>query len=123
MASSYQHENSSASGIVLAHTVTGSPTTGTLRPEMANEGTVRQVQPVFTNYRPPKRRAHDKGGVLCSEEGCAAYPQSGKNYCAGHARLRGESKTCKNDGCMAPPKKGTDHCRWHTTAAVTDEPE
>ena len=120
---SYTHDNATAPNVALAHTVYGEPVTATLRTEMSNEGTVRQVQPVFTNYRPPKRRAHDKGHALCSEEGCKAYPQEGKNYCTGHARIHGEAKTCGHRDCKAPPKKGTDYCRWHSTATVTDEPD
>ena len=119
----YTHDNSTASGIAPAHTVYGSPVTASLRPDSAGEGTAQQAQSFFRNYQPPKRRAHDKGHALCSEEGCKAYPMDGKNYCAGHARVHGEVKTCDHRDCKAPPKKGTDYCRWHSTTAVTDEPE
>lgn len=119
----YTHENNQSSGVALAHTVHGSPANATMRQESATEGSVRQVQSVFSDYKPPKRRAHDKGHILCSEEGCKAYPQDGKNYCTGHARLHGEAKTCNHRDCKAPPKKGTDYCRWHSTVTVTDEPD
>jgi hypothetical protein len=118
MANNYTSDNATAPGTALAHTVYGSPVTASMRPEMAQPGTTRQVQAIFSNYRPPKRRAHDKGHVLCSEEGCKAYPADGKNYCTGHARQHGEMKQCAKRDCKAAPKKGTDFCRWH---GVTDE--
>ena len=37
---SYTHDNATAPGIALAHTVYGEPTTASMRPEMAAEGTV-----------------------------------------------------------------------------------
>lgn len=116
----YTHDNATATGIALAHTVHGSSVTASMRPESAQQGTVRQVQSVFSNYRPPKRRAGDNGQALCSEEGCRAYPAKDKNYCTGHARQHGEMKLCSHRDCKAPPKKGTDHCRWHGSA---DEPD
>lgn len=119
----YTHDNASASGIALAHTIYGEPVTASMRPEMAVEGTVRQVQSVFSDYKPPKRRLKDSPDkLLCSEDGCKAFPVEGKNYCPGHARSKGEMKTCSHRDCKAAPKKGTDYCRWHTTA-VTDEPD
>ena len=117
---SYTHDNATASGIALAHTIHGEPVTASLRPESAGEGTIKQAQPVFTDYRPPKRRAHDHGHDLCAEPDCKAYPMEGKNYCTGHARLHGEAKTCRHRDCKAAPRKGTDYCRWHGTE-VSDE--
>jgi hypothetical protein len=118
----YTHDNATAPGIALAHTVYGEPTTASMRPEMAAEGTVRQVQPIFTEYRPPKRREHDHGHRLCSEEGCKSYPVKDKNYCTGHGRIHGEAKVCSHRDCNAAPKKGQDTCRWHETK-VSDEPD
>jgi len=117
----YRHDNSTAPGIAQAHTIYGEPVTASLRQEMVNEGTTRQVQSFFRNYEPPKRREHDKGHRLCAEEGCKAYPATGKNYCAGHGRVHGEVKTCKHRECKAPPRSGTDYCRWHS-APITEEP-
>ena len=116
----YTNDNATAPGIALAHTIHGAPVDGSVRPEMVNEGTVKQAQSQFRPYQPPKRRAHDQGHILCSEEGCKAYPIDGKNYCTGHARSHGEAKTCKHGECKAAPKKGEMYCRWHRTA-VTDE--
>lgn len=116
----YTHDNATAPGIALAHTIYGEPVLASMRPESAIEGTVKQVQPIFSNYKPPKRREHDKGHVLCSEEGCKAYPMSGKNYCPGHARVHGEVKLCAHRDCKAPPKKGTDFCRWHGSNSESD---
>jgi len=119
--SNYRHENSSAEGIALAHTIYGEPTTKTMRPESAGPGTVRQAAPVFSNYKPPKRRERDNPDrALCSEEGCKAYPKTGKNYCEGHARIHGEVKTCAKEDCKAPPKSGQKFCRWHGPK-VSDE--
>ena len=119
----YTHENATAPGIALAHTVYGEPVTASLRTEQSNAGTVRQVQSVFTDYKPPKRRLNDNPDKeLCAHEGCNAFPMSNKNYCPGHARVHGEVKTCRKDGCKAPPKNGQDTCRWHETK-VSDEPD
>jgi hypothetical protein len=120
---SYTHDNASAPGIALAHTIYGEPVTASMRPEMAVEGTVRQVQSVFTDYKPPKRRLKDNPSkALCSEDGCNAFPVDGKNYCPGHARAHGEMKLCAHRDCKGAPKNGTDYCRWHgPTPAVTDE--
>ena len=117
----YTHDTATAPGIALAHTIHGQAVDASLRPEMAQEGTVKQTHSQFRAYQPPKRRAHDQGHALCSEDGCKAYPVDGKNYCPGHARQHGEMKTCEHRDCMAPPKKGTDFCRWHGPTAVTDE--
>jgi len=118
---SYTHDNATAPGIALAHTIYGSPVTASMRPEMAVEGTVKQVQSVFSDYKPPKRRLKDNPDkLLCAEDGCKAFPVDGKSYCAGHGRSNGEAKTCNHRDCKAAPKKGTDYCRWHSTA-VTDE--
>jgi hypothetical protein len=115
----YTHDNSTAPGIALAHTVYGSPVTASLRPEMAQQGTTRQVQSTFRDYQPPKRRAHDKGHPLCSEPDCKSYPVQGKNYCTGHGRLHGEAKVCAHRDCKAAPKTGEDYCRWHGKSVVT----
>ena len=86
------------------------------------EGAELVTQSMFRDYKPPKRREKDNPErELCSEEGCKAYPQSGKNYCTGHARRHGEVKSCLHRDCKAPPKKGQDYCRWHGSE-VKDEP-
>ena len=114
----YTHDNSTAPGVALAHTIHGEPANASLRPETAQEGTTRQVQSTFRDYQPPKRRRNGK--ELCAHDDCQAYQAEGKNYCTGHARAHGEAKTCKHGDCKAAPKKGEMYCRWHKTA-VTDE--
>jgi hypothetical protein len=116
----YTHDNATAPGIAQAHTVYGGAVSKSLRPEMAIAGTAQQRQSSFRDYQPPKRRAHDNGHALCSEEGCKAYPMEDKSYCAGHARVHGEMKVCAKRDCKAAPKKGTDFCRWHGSPDEAD---
>lgn len=116
----YTHDNATAPGIALAHTIHGEAVNASVRPESAAPGTTRAVGSVFSPYKPPARRAHDKGKTLCSEEGCKSYPIKDKSYCAGHARQHGELPVCAKRDCNAPPKKGQSYCHWHGPK-VTDE--
>jgi len=53
---------------------------------------VEQVDggPMMRPYERPKRRAKDNPDrVLCSHEGCRAYPMKDLEYCTGHARSLG----------------------------------
>ena len=44
----------------------------------------------FSPYVPPSRRAKDNPDrLLCSHEGCKAYPMKDLEYCTGHARSMG----------------------------------
>lgn len=116
----FRHENSSADGIALAHTVYGEHVTATARPD----ATMPNVQPSIGNimapYKPPPRRKSDSPDIaLCAEEGCKGFPVSDLDYCAGHARKRGLLLTCKM--CGRIPKRGTGgYCYWHSEAG-TDE--
>jgi len=86
----YTHDNATAPGIALAHTVYGEPVTAQSPDMGAGDGVVRVTTgSVFSDYKKPKRRSHDHGHVLCEYDGCKAYPSKGTGYCIGHARSLG----------------------------------
>ena len=83
-------QNSQNDGISLAHTISGENVQGVGGVQHASG----DIQPAGLHstapYRPPKRRAHDKGEqLLCSAEDCKAYPMKTHPYCSGHARSLG----------------------------------
>lgn len=84
------HQHGSAEGVALAHTIYGSPVEGiggtTHRTDTIQPAGLHSTAP----YRPPKRRVRDNPDkLLCSFEGCKAYPTKKHPYCAGHARSLG----------------------------------
>ena len=87
----YQHDNSTAPGIALAHTVYGSPVSSQTPADGIGENVARVTTgSVFSNYKKPPRRSQDNGKELCASDGCRAYPAAvGKGYCVGHARSLG----------------------------------
>jgi len=85
----YTHDNATAPGIALAHTIHGSPVTGQTPVMGVGENVARATDTVFSNYKKPPRRSKDNGKDLCQAEGCRAYPSKGLGYCIGHARSLG----------------------------------
>jgi hypothetical protein len=84
------HQNASAEGVQLAHTLYGTHVQGSGGVTHASG----DIQPAGLHstapYRPPKRRMKDNPDkLLCSAEGCKAYPIKKVPYCAGHARKLG----------------------------------
>lgn len=89
MSSSYAHQHSSGSHVVLAHSRVGSPVAS---PEgIEAGGNIRKAGLLSSApYKPPKRRKRDSPAkVLCASEGCKAYPMKIFPYCTGHARSLG----------------------------------
>lgn len=106
--------------VAVAHTIHGSPVAGALMPQKigAEGGGVQLLhQAHISDYKPPPRRHRDNPDrALCSEDGCNAYPMSGKDYCTGHARHHGQTVTCAKRECNSYPKGDTLYCRWHQPA-------
>jgi hypothetical protein len=85
------HQNASAEGVVLTHTLYGSPVAS----PQGFERNGGDIQPAGLHstapYRPPKRREKDNPTKpLCEYEGgCKAFAMKAVPYCAGHARKLG----------------------------------
>jgi hypothetical protein len=76
--------------VALVHSIYGSPVQGIGGVTHAHG----DIQPAGLHstapYRPPKRRDRDNPDkVLCSSEGCKAFPIKTTGYCAGHSRKLG----------------------------------
>jgi hypothetical protein len=88
---SYSHQHSSNPNAVLAHTRVGSPVASPQGIEA--DGRFKKAGLLSTTpYKPPKRRASDSAGrdkLLCSMDGCKAWPLKDFPYCTGHARSLG----------------------------------
>lgn len=87
--SSYSHQHSSNPNAVLAHSRVGSPVA---TPQgIETDGRFKKAGLLSTApYKPPKRRKSDSPEkILCSSEGCKAWPMKAIPYCAGHARSLG----------------------------------
>lgn len=109
----FRHENTSAEGIALAHTVYGQPVTATGRPDSTQPNVQLAVGNIMAPYKPPPRRDLDNPELaLCAEEDCKAFPVKGLDYCAGHSRKRGLMSTCQM--CGRIPLKGTRFCYQHS---------
>ena len=106
------HQHGSAEGVALAHTIYGSPVATPLGFERGSG----DIQPAGLHstapYRPPKRRVRDNPDkLLCSAEGCKAYPIKKAPYCAGHARSLGLVEwEFKNQHDKAKAAKRVDDC-------------
>lgn len=91
--------------MALTHTLYGDPVEGI-------GGTTHRsgdIQPAGLHstlpYRPPKRRKNDNPDkLLCSADGCKAYPMKSTSYCAGHSRSLGLVDWDK--GGRKPAEKG-----------------
>lgn len=109
--------------VAIAHTIYGSPIAGALMPQQIGaEGRniALLTQPHISDYKPPSRRRNDNPAIaLCAEPECNAYPMTGKDYCTGHARHHGQTKTCAKHECNSYPKGDTIYCRWHQPEKVT----
>lgn len=84
------HPNASAEGVALTHTLYGEPVQGS----GGVTHTHGNIQPAGLHstlpYRPPKRRDRDNPDrILCSFDGCKAFPMKTHPYCTGHARSLG----------------------------------
>lgn len=82
--------NATAPGIAPAYSLNGSPVQGV----GGVTHTVGNIQPAGLHstapYVPPKRRHRDNPEkLLCSFEGCRAYPTKKHPYCAGHSKSLG----------------------------------
>lgn len=121
MSGHYTHDNASASGIALAHTVYGEKVSATGAANSVMEG-VAPATWSTAPFKPPKRANEDR--EFCAEDGCQAYPTvAGQGYCPGHARKRGLMPTCSHLNCGSAPMKGKRHCYYHgpkTEAADVD---
>lgn len=102
--SNYTHDNATAPGIALAHTVYGEPVMGSMRPEMAGEGTSQVAGNIMAPYKKPVRRHRDNGKALCASEGCRAWPMKGGEHCVGHARSLGLIENWNRDGRPNEPE-------------------
>jgi hypothetical protein len=107
------HQNASAEGIALTHTLYGSPVQGiggtTHRTENIQPAGLHSTAP----YRPPKRRKADNPDkLLCSFDGCKAFPIKTTPYCAGHSRKLGlvkwETGGRNPDGSYGKQEKAAD---------------
>lgn len=85
----YAHQNSSNPNAALAYSVNGSRLASPQGIEAG--GRFQRAGGLSTApYKPPKRRKSDSPSViLCSTEGCKAFPMKKIPYCAGHARSMG----------------------------------
>lgn len=117
MSGFYTHDNATAPGIALAHTVYGEPV-GTSRLAAGvgvGDTTIGQATWSTAPFK-PRRRVGDNGGKLCAFEGCKAYPSKADksdDYCSGHARSLGLTKTCAKRDCKAIPLRGEPYCSAH----------
>lgn len=104
-------------GAVPMHTLYGEKQDGHMG-HLASEGVVPNPGSIMRPYKPPARRDRDNPErLLCSFEGCKAYPLKDKSYCAGHQKAMGLTKpNCKGKQgtCRMPAIKGTDLCVAHT---------
>ncbi len=87
MAHERVHQNATAPGIALQHTLQGSPVQGVGGVSHAHGA----VQPAGIHstapYKPPKRRGQDNlDKPLCAYEDCKAFPIKTTDYCVGHSR-------------------------------------
>lgn len=91
-----QTQNGQNEGIVLAHTVAGSPVQGVGGVQHAQGDVALAVGNQMRPYQPPKRRKHDSPDtILCSFEECKAFPMKSTGYCAGHSNKLGLVKFTK----------------------------
>ncbi len=81
-------DNASREGVVLAHTLNGSPVQGVGGLTHA-EGNIQPAYGYSTAryISPAERKANTK--AHCASEGCTAWPMKGLDYCVGHARSLG----------------------------------
>jgi len=84
------HPNATAEGVQRTSTLYGEPVQGGNGLTHAHG----DIQPAGLHstlpYRPPKRRDRDNPDrLLCSFEGCRAFPMKSQVYCTGHARSLG----------------------------------
>lgn len=99
--SNFVHENSTAEGIALAHTVYGDPVGDTGRPNSTQEGVALATFSAFSPYKKPRPervrdkvaehppRFNDVGKQMCSHPDCGTYSMKDVPYCPGHARSLG----------------------------------
>lgn len=67
--------------------------------EHANGDVRLAVGNQISPYKPPARRGKDSPGkVLCSKDGCKAYPMKEMDLCTGHARSSGLIENWKKAG-------------------------
>ena len=84
------HQNSSAEGVALVHSLYGEKVGGTQGINDDNPDVQVATGYSTAPYRPPKRRHRDNPDkLLCSFEDCKAYPIKSTDYCAGHSRKLG----------------------------------
>ena len=85
----YANQNASAPNVAPVFSLYGEKVGGTQG--IVSGGDVQLATAYSTApYRPPKRRDKDNPTkLLCSSEGCKAWPIKAHPYCAGHARALG----------------------------------
>ena len=85
----YANQNASAPNVAPVYSLYGEKVGGTQG--IVSGGDVQLATAYSTApYRPPKRRDKDSPAkLLCSSEGCKAWPIKTHPYCAGHARSLG----------------------------------
>lgn len=99
----FVHENTTAPGIQLAHTMYGEPVTATMRLNSTEDSSAVVTQSIMRPYQVPKRRRQDNPDkLLCSFEGCKGFPMREQVYCVGHARSLGLIKNWGKDGKHEP---------------------
>ena len=94
----YNNQNSAAPGVVQVGKAYGDPVQGIRG--IASDDNIQPAGMFSTApYRPPKRRAKDSPGkVLCSTEGCKAWPMKATGHCTGHSRSLGLIQNWKHNG-------------------------
>lgn len=86
----FVHENTTAPGIQLVHTMYGELVDSSMRLNSTTEGVQPIAHSVMRPYQVPKRRRLDNPDkLLCSFEGCKGFPMREQVYCVGHARSLG----------------------------------
>ena len=85
----YANQNASAPNVAPVYSLYGEKVGGTQG--IVSGGDVQLATAYSTApYRPPKRRDKDSPTkLLCSSEGCKAWPIKAHPYCSGHARSLG----------------------------------
>jgi hypothetical protein len=110
-----QQQTTQGAKLVLAHQLYGEKVDSHAITNASGANVQRQVQSVFSNYKPPARRQGDNPDkALCSAEGCNAFPSKRfAPYCPGHARSLGLAPKCDHAKCGAPPMGETKFCYYH----------
>jgi len=84
------HQNASAEGVALTHTLYGEPVQGGGGVTHAHGNIQLAGLHSTLPYKPPKRRDRDNPDrILCMFDGCKAFPMKTQEYCTGHARSLG----------------------------------